>query len=347
MIPLNFKKKKLIAFGAGRTLKIAQKKHKLNLSYIIDNNSDLANQRFQKLRIFKLSKIKSEKKYIIIIYSPRFYEIKLQLESYGLKYKKDFIHFLDLTIYKSLIDNLANEICYKNLKYFLNPGDVCLDVGANVGLYTYKMSKLIKQKGKVLSFEPVEIAYNQIKLLKKKYSLNNCQIFNFAIGDKRKKSKILIPVINNVVQLGFSHIKTIKYKSKNVVKNKHSKKFYEKLNSGYEQKTKIELIDKIIQKLKLKIVNYIKIDVEGFELEVIKGAIKTIKNHRPFIQAEFFYSKENQKKIFEYFKSLNYVFFYPSKNKMIKINNWKLINGVNNYYLIPIEKLKMIKKIKY
>ena len=149
-----------------------------------------------------------------------------------------------------------------------------------------------------------------------------------------------------MAQLGFSHIKTIKYKSKNVVKSKHNKNFYKKLNSGYEQKTKIELIDNIIQKLKPKIVNYIKIDVEGFELEVVKGAIKTIKKHRPFIQAEIFYSKENQNKIFKYFKSLNYVFFYPSKNKIIKINNWKLIDGIHNYYLLPIEKLNTIKKIK-
>jgi len=186
---LKLKKKKLIAFGAGRTLKIAQKKYKLNLSYIIDNNIDLIGRSFQKLKIFKPTKIKSENKYILIIYSPRFYEIKLQLETYGLIYKKNFIHFLDLNIYKNLIDNLTNEICYKNLEKFLNPGDVCLDVGANVGLYTYKMSKLVKSKGKVLSFEPVEIAYNQLKLLKKKYSLNNCQIFNFAIGDERKKAK--------------------------------------------------------------------------------------------------------------------------------------------------------------
>ena len=84
--------------------------------------------------------------------------------SYGLKYK-DFIHF-QIDRHKSLIDNLTNEICYK-FKNFLNPGDVCLDVVLMLGLYL-KMSKLIKQKGKVFSFEPVEVAYNQIKLLKKK-----------------------------------------------------------------------------------------------------------------------------------------------------------------------------------
>ena len=148
-------------------------------------------------------------------------------------------------------------------------------------------------------------------------------------------------------QLGFSHINTIKYKSKNVINKKYSRNFYKKLNSGYEQNIKIELIDNIILKLKLKIINYIKIDVEGYELEVIKGAIKTIRKYRPYIQVEIFYSKKNQKKIFKYFKSMNYVFSYPSKDKIIIIKNWKLINGVNNYYLIPIEKLNKLKKMKH
>lgn len=148
-----------------------------------------------------------------------------------------------------------------------------------------------------------------------------------------------------MVQLGFSHIKTVKYRSKNIINKKYSKKFFEKLNYGYEQNTKIELIDDLNAKLKQKTINYIKIDVEGFELEVIKGAIKTIKKNRPFIQTEIFYSKEKQKKIFRYFKSINYCFCYPLKNKIIKINNWKLIDGVSNYYLIPIEKLNTLKKL--
>lgn len=339
MLLNNIKKKKLIAFGASRTLRIAQKKLKIKLSYIIDNNNKLINKNFLNLKIFNPSKIKEEKNFVVIIYSPRFYEIKLQLEMYGLKYKKHFIHFLDLPIYKNLIDNLTDEICYKNLEHFLTPGNICLDIGANVGLYTYKMSKLVKSKGKVLSFEPVNIAFNQIKLLKKKYNLNNSQIFNFAIGDEKKETQMLIPVIDNLVQLGFSHIQTIKYKSKNIIKSKYNKVFYQKMNSGYKQKTTIELIDSIVLKLKLKMINYIKIDVEGFELKVIKGAIKSIKKFRPLIQTEIFYSKDNQKKLLSYFKSIEYSFFYPNKKKIIRIHNWKTINGVGNYYLIPKEKL--------
>ena len=342
MLLKNFTSKKLIAFGAGRTLKIAQKKKKIKLSYIIDNNNTLVGKKFFNLKIFNSSIIKEEKNFIIIIYSPRFYEIKLQLEKYGLKYKKHFIHFLDLSIYKNLINNLTDEICYKNLEHFLSPGDVCLDIGANVGLYTYKMSKLVKSNGKVLSFEPVNIAFNQIRILKKKYSLYNSQIFNLAIGKKRGETKILIPIIDDLVQLGFSHIQTIKYKSKNLVLSKYGDTFHKKMNFGYKQKTKIDLIDNIVNNLRLKKIDYIKIDVEGYELEVIKGAVRSIKQFKPILQIEIFYSKEKQKKLFTFFKSMEYFLVY-SKKKLIKIHNWKIICGVSDYYLIPKEKFNLLK----
>lgn len=343
MLPKKFISKKIIAFGAGRTLKIAQKKKKLKLSYIIDNNNSLVGKKNFNLKIFNFSKISEEKNFIIIIYSPRFYEIKLQLEKYGLKYKTHFIWFLDLPIYKNLINNLTDELCFKNLGQFLTSGDVCLDIGGNVGLYTYKMSKLVKSNGKVLSFEPVNIAFNQIRFLKKKYSLNNSQIFNLAMGKKKGETKILIPIIDNLVQLGFSHIQTIKYKSKNLVQSKYGDIFHKKMNFGYKQKTKIDLIDNIVHKYRLKKIDYIKIDVEGYELEVIKGAVGSIRQFKPIIQIEIFYSKEKQKILFDYFKSMEYCLFFPKNNKLIKIHNWKIVYGIINYYLIPKEKLNLLK----
>lgn len=341
------KNKKLIAFGAGSTLKIANKKKRLNHSYLIDNNSKLLNKKFAGLKVYNPSIVKNEKNFLIIIYSPRFYEIKLQLENLGLNYNKHFIHFSDLSFYKNLMSHLSQETCYTNLDYILKPGDVCLDVGANIGLYTYKMSKLVKKKGKVLSFEPVNIAYKQIKLIKKKYNLNNCKIFNFALGHQKKDTEMLIPIKNNLPQLGFSHVNTIKYQSNNTHSYKYKKSFFYKMNFGYKQKTKIELIDFIIPRYKLKKIDYIKIDVEGYEINVIKGAFKTIKKYRPIIQSEIFYSKKNQTKMFKFFKSIEYCFFYPENKKLIQIHNWKTIRKVSNYYLIPKEKLNILKKRIY
>ena len=107
---------------------------------------------------------------------------------------------------------------------------------------------------------------------------------------------MLIPIKNNLPQIGFSHVKTIKYQPNNTNSNKYKKSFFYKMNFGYKQKTKIELIDHIIPRYKLKKIDYIKIDVEGYEINVIKGAFKTIKKYRPIIQSEIFLFKKKSNK---------------------------------------------------
>jgi ubiquinone/menaquinone biosynthesis C-methylase UbiE len=69
-----------------------------------------------------------------------------------------------LTILKWLLKLKMNR--YKNEKemylladYIFN-GDVCIDIGANYGAYTYELSKIVGITGKVYSFEPGKFAFN-------------------------------------------------------------------------------------------------------------------------------------------------------------------------------------------
>src|SRR5207248_9293259 len=96
------------------------------------------------------------------------------------------------------------------LKKVINPGDICLDIGANIGWYTTLFQKLVGNKGQVHSFEPVPPIFEH---LKRNVELNqpsaNVRLNNFALGDAAKEVDLhIFPNIPN----GHASISTFNFK---------------------------------------------------------------------------------------------------------------------------------------
>jgi len=148
-------------------------------------------------------------------------------------------------------------------------GDTFIDIGAHIGRYTILLSKNFKR---IIAIEPVKDSFN---VLRKNILLNrlkNVKVINFAIGEKERITKIYI----NKENLGASSL-------------------IEKSKNCTEQKVKMISLDKLIKSLKIKKIDVIKIDVEGYELNVLKGAKKLLKKFRPLIIIEI--RKKHKKKI--------------------------------------------------
>lgn len=331
--------KKIIGFGAGPTFSLSQKIKKLKIDYLIDNNKKFHNKKFNNLKVLNPNQVLEEKEIFIIIFTPRFYEIKIQLEKYKLKHKKNFIHFLEIKDYQNLIYKLTNEDCYTHLDNIINKGDTCIDIGANVGLYTHKLSKLVSSRGKVFGIEPIKIAYKQIIQLKKNYNLKNVKISNLAISDTKRMSftKMVIPLENDLPQLGFSHLKEIEHKNAQMNFFNKSIRNSNNINKGIIEKVKIISLDEFVKKEKIKKINFIKIDVEGAESKVLNSAKKVLRKYKPIIQVELFFSKKESIKLIKYMKSMNYLFFYLKSKKIFEIKNISLKKDMNNYYFIHKE----------
>jgi len=120
----------------------------------------------------------------------------------------------------------------------INKNSVIIDVGANIGYYTVLMAKFVK---KVYAFEPEKEAFEILKKNIKENNLKNVVLFNKAVGSKRG-SKFLKTDSEN---FGNSRIVT----------------------SNTKQVTRIVRLDEVIKEK----VDLIKIDVQGYELEVLKG----------------------------------------------------------------------------
>jgi FkbM family methyltransferase len=176
-------------------------------------------------------------------------------------------------------------------------GDVCLDVGANIGHHSIFLAKLVGKKGKVIAFEPIPKLSSQINESKKENKLENLKIINSALGEKNYDTVIYI----NKHVMGSSSILEKRYGQE-----------VEKVD------IKVEKLDDIFTSLKINKIDFMKIDVEGYEYFVLEGAKETITKYKPKIVIE--YSPE-----------------YYRQNKMTHVDD--IINFLkeNKYSIFDIE----------
>lgn len=145
-------------------------------------------------------------------------------------------------------------------------GDVVVDVGANIGYYTALFSKKVGEKGKVYAFEPDKTNYEILVKNVAENKLKNVKVIKAALGSK------------NTVETMF----------KSAQNSGDHRLFKDNLAiSGYE-KIKVYKLDDYLKKQKEnRRIDLIKIDTQGWEPEVIKGAAKTIEKFEPVIFFEY------------------------------------------------------------
>ncbi len=142
-------------------------------------------------------------------------------------------------------------------------GDVVVDVGAHIGRYTIIASKQVGPNGKVIA---IEADPSNFEMLNRNIELNrlaNVTTLNYAAFSKEGKIKLYLPA-GDV----FTKYNTI---MSNWVWVKPEDKFVE-VNGN--------TLDNLLQQIGLRQVNWIKIDVEGAEFEVLKGANNLFLNNK-------------------------------------------------------------------
>jgi FkbM family methyltransferase len=145
------------------------------------------------------------------------------------------------------------------LKQVLKPGDRALDVGANIGLLTLWMSKLVGPQGAVHAFEPNPILCRILGTTLARNKISNVKLHSFALGASEGEMELRVPKGN----LGAGSLVRQTSQAEqicNVPVRKLDDVIFQQSNSG---------------------IALIKLDVEGFELEVLRGARRVLQELRP------------------------------------------------------------------
>lgn len=161
-----------------------------------------------------------------------------------------FLHMLERNILKGIGPTYQEAARKKSIGLVKNKL-VALDIGANIGLWTKDLTEFF---AKVIAIEPIVEFQN---CLKKNVVSENLEILPIALGMYDTKIDMILTNGNT----GHSHV--------------NLKTFG---NGQIEMKR--------LDSMKFERIDYIKIDCEGYELNILKGAEKTIKKHKPVIVVE-------------------------------------------------------------
>jgi len=154
-----------------------------------------------------------------------------------------------------LRDGIREPFLTESIQKEIKDGDVIVDIGANIGYYALQEARLVGDNGKVYAIEPVP---ENVELLKKNIELNNysnIEVFQLAVGAVNKTDYVYVSDCRNTASM----IKTQASIDKVPVQ--------------------VTTLDKFLENKPLP--NLIRMDVEGYEVEIVKGITKLLESNKP------------------------------------------------------------------
>lgn len=192
------------------------------------------------------------------IFCPKNHLVALSLNGITAQfYAEDFDTFRAIEATFAL-DKNSEEAILKPILEILKPGDIAYDIGANIGVHSVFMAKKIGPTGRIIAFEPEKNTYHTLKKNLEINALNNVKAYQIALGDQTNK----LPLYSQPnVSIG----------AKSLVKQ---------TGSNIEEYVDLKPGDYIVSRDRVPYPDAVKIDVEGFEHQVMNGLRKTLSHKK-------------------------------------------------------------------
>ena len=205
------------------------------------------------------------------------------------------------------------ELESKIMEEKIEMGNIVVDVGANIGLHTLNMARIVGNTGQVFAFEPDP---SNFEILKKNVKINNYKniiLEQKAVGDK--------------------HGRTTLYQSDHPGKHRI---FPQTEQAKSQVQVELTNLDNYFDSDMIDKINFIKIDVEGLEFSVLKGMKNILKNSKK-IKILFEFMPENTMEVgFTPIELLNYLTSNDFKLYCMDNKTKKLLYVSNNEEIVKL-----------
>ena len=205
------------------------------------------------------------------------------------------------------------ELESKIMEEKIEMGNIVVDVGANIGLHTLNMARIVGSTGQVFAFEPDP---SNFEILKKNVKINNYKniiLEQKAVGDK--------------------HGRTTLYQSDHPGKHRI---FPQTEQAKSQVQVELTNLDNYFDSDMIDKINFIKIDVEGLEFSVLKGMKNILKNSKK-IKILFEFMPENTMEVgFTPIELLNYLTSNDFKLYCMDNKTKKLLHVSNNEEIVKL-----------
>lgn len=155
------------------------------------------------------------------------------------------------------------------LKQLVSPGDYVIDLGAHVGACTKFLSDLIGKQGCVYSVEPFPLNFDILRLNVRKLGLSNVELINCAVSEASGKLTMEVPTFAEFGE-SFYDARLIPAGAKTSLRH---------------AEVEVRTVDSLFLDLPRRI-SFVKCDVEGQELQTLRGAAALIEKDKPALLLE-------------------------------------------------------------
>jgi len=210
---------------------------------------------------------------------------------------------------------------------FLRPGMTVLDIGAHHGLYTLLASKRVGKPGKVIAFEPSPRERLRLEKHLRLNRIRNVELHPFALGSQEGNADLyLADGVNDWC---------------NSLRRPEE-------SSGQTVRVQVRRLDDVVSQSNLERVDFMKVDVEGAELDTFKGATELLSlRPRPVVMAEAYDIRTrpwgyDAREIVRFLANLNYQWFSLNDDGTLAAISPDLATYDANLVAIPVERTQEV-----
>jgi FkbM family methyltransferase len=183
-------------------------------------------------------------------------------------------------LHRRVVEAVLEQIPYLEkemlvLRRLISPGDVCFDVGAAGGTYTWLLSRYSSPGGAVFSFEPRPRSARAIERFRRLAGMENVSVHQVGLAEQEKSVTVLIPTWRG-----------LQFTTRAFVAPDDEAEVPEGFTDLRPLTIQLTTLDEFVASAGVERIDFLKADVEGAELSLLEGAQASIERWHPTVLLE-------------------------------------------------------------